>query len=102
MSPAEAAETYMTYMQPYASRANLGGPAITDAGLTWLTEFYGNCTQCTINFQPVHWYDYAYNTYWFQDFLEEAYAVAGTNNRIWITEVGTILCTVFRFVGIFL
>ena len=65
MSPVQAAETNMAYMQLYISRTNLRGPAITDVGLTWLTEFYSNCTEYTINFQLVYWYNYTYNTYQF-------------------------------------
>lgn len=90
ISPADAAAGYMQWMQPYAGKIKIGGPAITDAGLTWLAQFYGNCTQCTIDFQPVHWYDYYWNTYWFNDFLGQANSIS--NNPIWLTEVSTSQC----------
>lgn len=71
-------------MQPWAGKIQLGGPAITDAGLVWLQEFYGNCTACRIDFQPVHWYDEAWNMYWFQEFITEANTISG--KTIWLTE----------------
>lgn len=88
LTAAEAAAGYMQYMQPFAGSIQLGGPAITGSpmGLTWLAQFYGNCTACTIDFQPVHWYDQAWNTGWFQSYLEAAYTTSG-NRSIWVTEV---------------
>lgn len=61
LSPAAAAASYKIFMQPYASSTvKLGAPAVTaggpPTGLTWLTEFLGNCTSCTIDFVPIHWY----------------------------------------------
>lgn len=82
--PADAAAGWMEYMQPYAGKIKLGGPAISCAGLTWLQEFYGNCTSCHIDFQPVHWYDYAWNIGWFNSYIADAYAIA--NRSIWVTE----------------
>ena len=60
-SPAHAAASYKTWMQPFAGRAKLGAPAVTNGGspvgLTYLGYFIGNCTDCTIDFIPIHWYD---------------------------------------------
>lgn len=60
LSPAAAAASYKKFMQPYASSTvKLGAPAVTNGGgqtgLTWLTQFLGNCTSCTIDFVPIHW-----------------------------------------------
>lgn len=86
LTPAEATAGFMKYMQPYAGRASLGGPAITAGGLPWLVEFYGNCTACSIDFQPIHWYDEAWNIWWFRAHLEQVWAVMNPNSRIWVTE----------------
>lgn len=90
ITPKDAAKGWIQYMQPYASLVELGGPAITGqpSGLVWLQEFYGNLTHLNAtampDFQPVHWYDEAWNVGWFKIFVQEAYAQ--TNTTIWITE----------------
>ena len=60
LTPAVAAASYQKFMQPHASSSvKLGAPAVTNGGaptgLTWLQEFIGNCTGCTIDFVPIHW-----------------------------------------------
>lgn len=61
LSPADAAAGYVTYMQPYASKAKLVGPAVTNGGgemgLTWLAEFVAACTTCTLDAVAIHWYN---------------------------------------------
>jgi hypothetical protein len=90
MTPKAAAKAWITYMQPYASQLQLGGPAVTGqpSGLVWLQEFYGNLTKLNAtalpDFQPVHWYDQAWNIGWFKIYLQQAYAVASV--PIWVTE----------------
>lgn len=88
MSPQQAADAYRTYMNPFAGRAYLGAPAVTNApsGLPWLTQFLTLCTGCHIDFIPIHWYDKATNTGYFKGYIGQAKAVAGTLN-LWITEV---------------
>lgn len=85
IAPADAAAGYMQWMQPYAGMIKIGGPAITDGGLTWLAQFYGNCTACTIDFQPAHWYDNSYSLWWFKYFTEQVHSVSG-NRSVWLTE----------------
>lgn len=91
LSPAAAAQLYMQYMQPFAGKAKLGAPAITNGGnawgINWLTAFMGNCTACTIDFAPIHWYDSATNIGYFQSQVQNAHAAAGV--PIWVTEFGT-------------
>lgn len=89
MSVSTAVSAYKQYMQPFAGKAKLGAPAVTNAGapygLTWLSEFMGNCTGCQIDFIVLHWYSnkYAGATY-FEEYVNSARAVA--NGRpIWIT-----------------
>lgn len=74
-------------MEPYAGRIQLGGPAISAAGLAWLQDFVGLCSACTIDFQPVHWYNTASNYAWFTAFLNEAYALGPAGRHLWLTEV---------------
>jgi len=88
MLPSVAATAWKSFIQPLASKGiNLGAPAVTNgaSGLPWLKEFIGNCTGCTINFIPIHWYADipATNTY-LQTYVAEFYTTF--NKPIWITE----------------
>jgi hypothetical protein len=88
-----AADGYMTYMQPYAKKAQLGAPAVTNGnpdsgmGLGYLKNFLSACTECTIDFVPIHWYDSATNIPYFKSYIQQAYE-AGGNRNLWITEFG--------------
>ena len=58
MEPDEAAQLWMQYIQPLKSQGvRLGGPAVTaaDTGLPWLNAFFRACTNCTVDFLPLHW-----------------------------------------------
>lgn len=47
-------------MEPFAGKAKLVGPAVTNGGgVEWLQQFLGNCTGCTIDAVAMHWYDTA-------------------------------------------
>ncbi|EKD20976.1 uncharacterized protein L3040_004595 [Drepanopeziza brunnea f. sp. 'multigermtubi'] len=85
---AAAATGYMTYMQPYASKAKLVSPAVTNGGdpmgLTWLTNFIAACSACTIDAIAVHWYNGG-DAAAFKAYMAKAYA-AGGNRPIWVTE----------------
>ena len=90
ISPKDAATAYMTFVEPFhAQNMSLGAPAVTNGGaptgLTWLEQFFGNCTQCTIDFVPIHWYDNWDQTAYFAQYVEEAHGVVG-NRSLWITE----------------
>jgi hypothetical protein len=86
-----AVAAYQQWMQPFACQARLAAPAVTNGGppmgLTWLQGFLSNCTGCTIDVIPIHWYDSATNIAYFQNYVQEAYT-AGDNRPIWITEFG--------------
>jgi hypothetical protein len=90
--PSVAAAGWHTYVQPLAGQVSIGGPAVTNAGygalpyegLGWLDSFLDDCSGCTINFLPVHWYDNASATV-FENYLTEAYSRGG-NRPLWITE----------------
>lgn len=96
--PATAAAVYKQYMQPYAGQAKLGSPAVTNggppSGLTWLSQFMGNCTGCTVDFVAIHWYDSATNIAYFQNYVQSAYTQF--NKPLWIVSRATcrrVICT---------
>lgn len=88
MTPQAAANAYLTYMNPFAGRAYLGAPAVTNggSGLPWLTKFLALCTGCHIDFIPIHWYDSATNEAYLKWYVGQAKTIAGSLN-LWITEV---------------
>ncbi|KAI9865637.1 MAG: hypothetical protein M1813_002095 [Trichoglossum hirsutum] len=89
IDPTTAAKDYKTYMNPFAGKARLGAPAVTNGGgnmgLTWLKSFMGACgTECSIDFVPIHWYDSASNVEYFKKHIQDAHNATG--KPIWITE----------------
>ncbi|KAI9771733.1 MAG: hypothetical protein M1839_002747 [Geoglossum umbratile] len=88
LSPSDAAAGYKTWMQPYAGKAKLGAPAVTNGGapmgLTWLKSFLSACSGCTIDFVPIHWYDSASNVAYFKNYIQQVHTETG--KQIWITE----------------
>jgi len=89
LSPDAAAAAYKTYLStPFAGKAQLGSPAVTNGGgamgLTWLKNFLASCTDCQIDFVCIHWYNGGDATA-FMDYVDTAYA-AGGNRPLWITE----------------
>jgi len=88
LSPADAAAGYLTYMEPFAGKAKLGAPAVTNGGspmgLTYLGDFMTACSTCTIDYVVLHWYGTESSD--FISHVEAAYAQ--TNLPIWITEFG--------------
>lgn len=64
LSPREAADAWLKYLEPYAWKVKLGSPAVTNSqkagkGLNWLSEFLEACHDCTIDFIAIHWYGHA-------------------------------------------
>ncbi|KAJ9634212.1 hypothetical protein H2199_009096 [Coniosporium tulheliwenetii] len=92
MSPATAAAAYMTHMQPFAGRARLGSPAVTNGGgslgLNWLTSFMSACSSCQVDFVAVHWYDSVNNVEYFKKHVTNAHTKTG--KPVWLTEFGTV------------
>ncbi|KAK5110820.1 hypothetical protein LTR62_005531 [Meristemomyces frigidus] len=78
------------YMEPFAGRIRIGAPAVTNGGppssLTYLSEFMGNCTDCTIDFIPIHWYSCVYCFSYLQYYVETVWNTYGI--PIWLTEFG--------------
>ncbi|KAG9756612.1 hypothetical protein KCU75_g12132, partial [Aureobasidium melanogenum] len=57
-------------------------------GLTWLSNFMGNCTGCHIDFINIHWYSNKYaGANYFKQQVEAAHAMSG-GRPVWITEFG--------------
>lgn len=57
---ADCVTVYKKYMQPFYGQVQLGTPAVTNGGgqtgLQYLSNFVGNCTDCSFNFINVHHY----------------------------------------------
>lgn len=60
LKAADAATVYKAYMQPFAGKAKLATPAITNgggsAGLNYMSDFLNACNGCTFDFINVHHY----------------------------------------------
>ena len=85
-----AVSTYKSSMMPYRGRALLGAPAVTNAGapygLSWLSNFMGNCTGCHFDFVNVHWYSNVYaGANYFESFINQTRQVAA-GRPIVVTE----------------
>lgn len=83
--PAEtAAQIWMQQIEPLAKQGvKIGAPACTGAetGRQWTQEFFTACSNCTIDFIPVHWYGD------FQGLASHIGEYVGTFNKtIWVTE----------------
>jgi hypothetical protein len=85
---AEAATGWTTYMEPFAGKATLVSPAVTNGGspmgLTWLENFISSCSSCTIDAVAIHWYNGG-DAAAFKTYVQQAYT-AGGNRPLWITE----------------
>ncbi|CAL1710625.1 unnamed protein product [Somion occarium] len=76
MSPEVAAEAYKTYVNPFAGKAKLIAPAITNGGAPmgtdWLDRFLAACgTDCHIDGFAFHIYDSASNTDYFKTYISD-------------------------------
>lgn len=91
MAVSDAVSLWKSSMQPFACKARLAAPAVTNGaaplGLTYLSSFIAACSGCTIDVVPIHWYDSATNIDYFKNYIQDAYT-AGGNRPIWITEFG--------------
>ena len=92
MSVSKAVGAYKQWMQPYAGSIALGAPAVSNAqgpglGLDWLSQFMGNCTGCTVDFVPIHFYGDVLDPGQLTSYVTQAYRMFG--KPIWVTEYGT-------------
>ncbi|KZT06664.1 glycoside hydrolase family 128 protein [Laetiporus sulphureus 93-53] len=90
MTPEAAAAAWKTYMEPFAGKAKLVSPAVTNGaspmGEAWLEWFIGNCTDCTIDAVAMHIYDSASNEAYYQEYTSGF--VDKFDKPVWITEFG--------------
>lgn len=85
IAPMTAASLWVQYIQPLSAHGvRLGGPAVSNApsGIPWLSQFLGNCTECTFDFIPIHWYGDGLDN--FKDYVESFYGKFSL--PMWVTE----------------
>ena len=92
MPVANTVAAYKKYMNPYAGKALLGAPAVTNGGapygLTYLQNFLKDCPTCHVDFINVHWYANKYaGAAYFEEFMTSVKEVAG-GRPIWVSEYG--------------
>jgi hypothetical protein len=89
MSPSEAATAWKQYMEPFAGQAKLCAPSVTNGGgsmgLTWLSSFLEQCSDCTIDCVNIHWYDSAENVAYFKQHVNDAADIA-SGKEIFLSE----------------
>jgi len=84
LTPAQGVTYWKQYMQPLASKFQLGAPAVSSApaGKQWLTNFFAQCTGCSVSFIPIHWYGSDPNA--FTAYVADIYNTF--KKPIWVTE----------------
>jgi len=87
-----AYKVYFSKVNSYWKAGKMGAPALTNsgsdkAGLRYLQDFMKQCSGCTIDFVPIHWYSSAYATQYFKDHVTSAYELSG-HKPLYITEFG--------------
>jgi len=89
LSPSEAAAAYKEYMEPFAGKAKLCAPSVTNGGgsmgLSWLSSFLESCSDCTIDCINIHWYDSAENSEYFKKHVSDA-ADTAPGKQIFVSE----------------
>lgn len=96
LSPQRAAELYRTYLMPFACKARLGAPSVTNSQtpgqeLDWLRAFSSACDDCVIDFIPVHVYGPVGDLEVSEKQVtgaHEAGCSAGGCRPVWVTEFG--------------
>jgi hypothetical protein len=88
LSPQVAAQKHIELMNPFAGKALIGSPAITNSGaanqgIDWLKQFFAACAgKCQVDFVNVH--IYGVDTTTFLTHLRNVNAAFG--KPVWITE----------------
>ncbi|KAI0828529.1 glycosyl hydrolase catalytic core-domain-containing protein [Trametes gibbosa] len=91
-SPQDAAKQWMQFMQPFAGKATLVSPAITNGGppmgTGWMDSFIEECDKlgCQVDKIAMHIYDSATNVAYYQKYITDM----GTryNRSVLVTEFG--------------
>jgi hypothetical protein len=79
------AVTGWSNMEQFAGKAKLGAPAVSNGGFSWLTQFLSDCSSCTIDFIPIHWYDSNNNFDYFKSYISQVHDAA-PGKPLWLTE----------------
>lgn len=79
------AVTGWSNLEKFAGKAKIGAPAVSNGGLDWLKSFLEQCSDCTIDFVPFHWYDSNNNFDYFKSYINDVHDAAG-GRPIWLTE----------------
>ena len=80
-------------MEPFAGKAKLCSPAITNGGApmgtAWLESFLSECNDCTIDCIAFHIYDSATNVQYFKNYITDFVNKYSNNGQleIYLTEV---------------
>lgn len=96
MSPEAAARAHVKWMNPYAGRARIGGPAVTNSNLAgqstqWLERFVKECDKvgCKMDFCVAHWYSPLDALDTLVKHVKEVSRVCG-GKPVWLTEFAPI------------
>lgn len=89
MNVSLAVSAYKQFVQPWAGTVRLGAPAVMNSvqdgqGISYLTQFMGNCTGCTVDFIPLHWYGSVLEPDSFKTYVRSFWVKFG--KPLWITE----------------
>lgn len=93
MSPQAAVAAHIKYLGPYADRAKIGSPAVTNSGndgqgVKWLRPFMKACdadSDCHVDFCVAHWYADHNVEGSLKAHLEEVRDICG-DRPVWLTE----------------
>ncbi|KND94297.1 Alkali-sensitive linkage protein 1 [Tolypocladium ophioglossoides CBS 100239] len=95
MSPQDAANAHIKYMNKYAGKALIGAPAVTNSGnpgegIQWLKNFMSACNgACRVDFCNVHWYSEAQYADTLFSHLDAAHQACG-GKPVWLTEFAPV------------
>jgi len=93
-TPKEAADTWRDLIEPFAGRAKLCAPSVTNSpagsglGLDWLTEFMKECSDCTIDCVNQHWYSDEVGVDHFEKFKKQVDDISKFNKPVFVGEFG--------------
>ncbi|KAK4079034.1 CAZyme family GH128 [Trichoderma harzianum] len=85
LSPGDAANAWRQYMEPFYGHAQLGAPAVSNDGYNWISQFLQACSDCHIDFIPIHWYNDWTLEADFENWVNSICSLGG-GRQVWITE----------------
>jgi len=86
LTVAQAVSGYRAHMKQFIGHAQIGSPAVTNGGYTWLSQFLSQCSDCGIDFLAAHWYNDHTLFSDFQNWVNQL-CTLGNGKQVWITEV---------------